>query len=75
MGTQQKMKTYIGTKIINASPMSKHAFAKDRGREVNGNDEDGYIVVYADGYVSWSPKVVFDRAYREVSPEESRMLR
>lgn len=46
------MKTYIGTKIIHAEPMQK-------------NGLDGYKVVYApDGYESWSPKEVFEEAYR-----------
>lgn len=28
--------------------------------------EDGYLVEYKEGYKSWSPKSVFDEAYREV---------
>lgn len=47
------MTTYIGTKIIQATPM------------VGANGEYGYQVVYEDGYTSWSPKDVFDRAYRK----------
>ena len=45
------MKRYIGTKII-------HAEREDR-------ENEGYKVVYADGYTSWSPKDVFEEAYRE----------
>lgn len=45
------MKKYIGTKVISAEPEVK-----------DGND--GYAVVYADGYRSWSPKAVFEEAYR-----------
>ena len=46
------MEQYIGTKIIYAEPMEK-------------NGRDGYKVVYApDGYESWSPKDVFEAAYR-----------
>lgn len=45
-------KTYIGTKIITAWPESRP----------NG---EGYAVKYADGYTSWSPKDVFEEAYRE----------
>lgn len=49
------MKQYIGTKIIHAEPMEK-------------NGREGYKVVYApDGYESWSPKDVFEEAYRETS--------
>lgn len=46
------MKQYIGTKIITAIEQTK-------------DGADGYEVTYADGYVSWSPKSVFEEAYRE----------
>lgn len=49
------MRQYIGTKIIEAEPMS-------RGQ--GGKAEDGYKVRYPDGYESWSPKDVFEEAYR-----------
>ena len=49
------MKTYIGTKIVQAAP------AKGI---MSGND--GYAVVYPDGYKSWSPKDVFEAAYVEM---------
>lgn len=29
-------------------------------------DHEGYIVVYPDGYVSWSPKEVFEKSYMQV---------
>jgi hypothetical protein len=46
------MKRYIGTKIIHAQPEQRIG-------------ESGYLVHYADGYESWSPKDVFEEAYRE----------
>lgn len=72
------MKQYIGTKIINAFPMTRIAYNTLRGwalpADENGDDE-GYLVEYPDGgkanhpdfkgYISWSPKDVFERAYRE----------
>ena len=71
------MKRYIGTKLINAKPMTRQAYNDFRGwtlpTDENGADE-GYLVEYVDGgkgntnhyegYVSWSPADVFDRAYR-----------
>ena len=71
------MKTYIGTKIVHATPMDRAAYNEYREWELpadeNGAD-DGYLVEYADGgrandsrhagYISWSPKDVFERAYR-----------
>ena len=57
----QKMKKYIGTKIIQAEPHEK-----DYGPpETHG--QPGYLVVYPDGYTSWSPKSAFEEAYRETS--------
>lgn len=32
--------------------------------QVMGDCHDGYYVVYEDGYESWSPKDVFEKAYR-----------
>lgn len=71
------MKHYIGVKEIHATPMSRGAYNLFRGWQLpadeNGEDE-GYLVEYLDGgqantatykgYVSWSPKDVFERAYQ-----------
>lgn len=71
------MKSYIGTKLINAKPMTRLEYNVFRGWELpadeNGDDE-GFLVEYVDGgkantaeyagYVSWSPKDVFEKAYR-----------
>jgi len=74
------MKRYIGTKLINAIPMNRQAYNDLRGWTVPADEDptdDGYLVEYIDGgkantaefegYVSWSPKDVFERAYRPVS--------
>ena len=61
------MKQYIGTKIIDACPMTRGAYNEYRCWDIpageNPND-DGYLIRYADGYESWSPKNVFEDAYR-----------
>ena len=66
------MKQYIGTKIIEAEPAYR---CMDGHGHITITDdlpvafpnfpsvEDGYRVRYADGYVSWSPKEAFERAY------------
>ena len=58
------MKKYIGTKLVEAEPKLRKApsehFLIDRGFE------EGYKVRYPDGYESWSPKAVFEEAYRPV---------
>lgn len=62
------MKKYIGTKVIMAEPMTLTEAQKVLGRELKPAtlEEDGYFVEYKDGYKSWSPKSVFEEAYREV---------
>lgn len=82
------MKTYTGTKIINAKPMTRGEYNIFRGWKLpaneNGSDE-GYLVEYTDGgkanttayagYVSWSPKDVFERAYHVVLlPHQQRVV-
>lgn len=52
------MKTYIGTKIIQAEPQAKNYGPSE------GQGAPGYKVVYPDGYTSWSPADAFEGAYR-----------
>ena len=63
------MKTYIGTKIIEAVPAIRKGckvYEKDQPIPKSmDHEEDGYKVRYADGYESFSPKDVFEAAYRE----------
>lgn len=72
------MKQYIGTKFINAKPMTRQEYNDLRGWEVpsdeNPNDE-GYLMVNTsvsernvtgfDGYVSWLPKKAFEEQYHD----------
>lgn len=62
------MKKYIGTKIIEAAPAIRKG-----GKVYDANEliprsmepaEEGYKVRYQDGYESFSPKDVFEEAYR-----------
>jgi hypothetical protein len=70
------MNKYIGTKTVNATPMNRLDYNILRGWQLpadeNGADE-GYLVEYTDGgkanhpqfagYISWSPKDMFERSY------------
>lgn len=60
------MKKYLGVKIVHGEPMTDYEFAKtiDRPYNVGPKPQEGYKVLYLDGYVSWSPKEVFKEAYR-----------
>ncbi len=63
------MKTYIGVKAIDAEPMKRSAYCRLRGWVLPSDedpDDDGYFIVYPDGYRSWSPKPQFEAAYLEI---------
>jgi len=67
---------YIGSKLIQAQAMNRQTYNDYRNWQLpddeNGSDE-GYLVEYLDGgkpnhpehvgYISWSPKEQFDKAY------------
>lgn len=73
------MQTYTGTKTLDAKPMSLGDYNDYQGWTIP-EDQDpltqGYLVEYQDGgkanhpdhegYISWSPKDVFERTYNEV---------
>ena len=73
---RENMQLHIGTKAVTAKPMNRLAYNEYRGwtlpQDENGEDE-GYLVEYQDGgkpndqrhagYISWSPKEQFDKAY------------
>lgn len=71
------MNTFIGTKIVQAAPALRLDDGKGNVRiellrnnpmPMPGDAVDmGYKVVYEDGYESWSPQDVFEKAYRKVS--------
>lgn len=70
------MKQYIGTKIVKAWPClrierscGKFEYAEigDIVPGISQHIEEGYRVQYDDGYLSWSPKAVFEAAYRETT--------
>lgn len=63
------MKQFIGIKFVTAEPMPA-SVAKEKGYRVENNNGDGYEVTYEDGYKSWCPKHVFDKANTEVKNEE-----
>jgi hypothetical protein len=60
------MKKYKCIKTVMAEEMSYHKAGKlGLIRDYNEDkvDEEGYRVVYGDGYESWSPKDVFEEGY------------
>ncbi len=73
------MQKFIGVKEIEARPMTRLEYNEYRGWKLPADEDgadEGYLVDYTDspnanhpdhkGYISWSPKEVFDRAHRPV---------
>lgn len=58
-----------------AEPMTMTEAQKVLGREIKPAtaEEDGYLVEYKDGYKSWSPKSVFEEAYKPFETFLDRM--
>lgn len=74
------MKKYIGTKVIKARAMNRGDYNEYRGWGIPADEnpaDEGFLVEYVDGgqanhpghegYISWSPKDVFNRAYQPIS--------
>ena len=70
------MKKYIGIKQVSATPawrIGGKVYPKDGVVPRVMNREDGYKVVYEDGYESWSPKEVFEKAYKSADTFADRL--
>lgn len=71
---------YTGTKTIKACPMTLGDAEKFLKRKIDASTADnresipGYLVEYEDNYRSWSPKDVFEKAYRISETYIDRML-
>lgn len=70
---EKNMKQYIGTKLIEAEPAYRCmdergnvaiALSRREALRCYPTVEEGYRVRYQDGYESWSPRGVFEEAYR-----------
>lgn len=69
------MKNYIGCKMVKAEEMSRGEYNLKRGWQIPADenpDDAGYYLVYPDGYVSWSPKEIFEGAYMQL--EDNKKL-
>lgn len=68
------MEKYIRTHIVEAEPMTRGEYHKSRGWAEKGwnmpegatPEDEGYKVVYKDGYVSWCPKASFEESGRPI---------
>jgi hypothetical protein len=72
----KNMELYVGNKIIKAEPMTKFDYNILRGKDIPGDNQDGYCVGYFDSmdkideepnYYSWSPRPQFEESYRKTT--------
>lgn len=72
-----EFKPFIGCKVVRAAPMDEQCFLKNiKGKDIDPNQETrpGYVVIYPDNYVSWSPQFTFDNTYRLVNLKEAELI-
>lgn len=80
------MPQYIGAKTLRAQPMTRGDYNAYRGWKTPANEgplDAGYLVEYTDGgtgndprhagYISWTPKGPFDRAYLRMDTPEVKL--
>lgn len=61
------MEKYLGVKFVQAEAMTRGEYNGSRGWVTpvgENNADEGYVVVYPDGYKSWCPKEQFEKANR-----------
>lgn len=63
------MQQYIGTRIVKAKPITKAEYANGRltMQEDEFTGEEGYMVEYPNGRISWVYKDLFEETYRKTS--------
>ena len=66
----------IGIKMVDLQPMTANE-AVEKGYKTNNyaGEEKGYEVTYPDGYKSWSPKAVADKAYFKLADEHGETIK
>ncbi len=60
---------YLGVKLVNARPLTRGEYNHFRGWIIPENEnpsDEGYLVKYPDGYISWCPKNQFEEANRRI---------
>ena len=67
------MSKYIRMHQVEAEPMTRGEYNKKRGWQIPANenpDDEGYLITYPDGYVSWCPKEKFEKDSFSIDGEQ-----
>lgn len=76
MERNNESKQYTCIKSVKAEPCDLYTAQTVLGRKFYKDDCDnmmGYLVEYEDGYISWSPKDVFEKGYALTETHVDRM--
>lgn len=76
MEKSKEVKQYACIKSVKAEPCDLYTAQEAIGRKFYKDDSEnmmGYLVEYEDGYISWSPKSVFDKGYALTETHVDRM--
>lgn len=67
---------FIGVKMIEAVSMTARE-ANDKGYKISNYsfEENGYEIIYSDGYKSWSPAKEFEKAYYKLEDPAGDVLK
>lgn len=60
---EASLSRYISNKIYYAKPMTRGEYNENRGWTIAPNEDPhdgGYVILYPDGYISWSPAQQFE---------------
>ena len=71
------MKTYTGLTQVQAESLSRGGYYQYQGWTVPAHvdpSEDGFMVVYPDGFRYWSPADTFNKEFIEVSSNSGRQI-
>jgi hypothetical protein len=72
------MSLYLKSQLVRATPCSKGKFLSITGKtHINTNidlEENGYHVIYSDGYESWCPKKSFEKTSRIIKSNDKELI-
>lgn len=61
---------FVGIKVLKAEPMTRGDYNMYRGWAIPENEDpedDGFVLQYPDGYISWTPAEEFKKHYAAMS--------
>lgn len=69
----EKLKKYIGVKLVSAYPMDRGQYNKYRGWKIPSNEDptnNGYLITYSSGYQTWISENEFKLNYLELDDND-----